>query len=187
MNESIKELKRDLDGMKRIIEKLSEASMELEKRIRKLDGQSVEEDEWPREGEKYWTIMAVSVFDPDAFDKFDIGNCVVRYEYHCNDVVCEFNAAIGNCFRTKEDAEFAVERLKVLKEMRKFAFQPDWSNTNQMKWTLYYDYSIDNIRLKMVSEVDYGVPVHFETWEIAEECVRAVGKERLVKYYFGAK
>ena len=46
--------------------------------------------------------------------------------------------AIGNCFQTEEQAEFMAEKLRVIHELEKFAFENneeeiDWNNSEQRK------------------------------------------------------
>lgn len=48
---------------------------------------------------------------------------------------------IGNCFRTEEQAQKAVEWLKAFKVLRDDTkgFKPDWNGEGREKWTVYYD------------------------------------------------
>lgn len=99
--------------------------------------------------------------------------------------------SIGNCFRTKEEAEFAVERLKVLAEMRKYAkgFKPDWSNTSEQKYLLYVRTDCAHPKRRYVVVADYNTLNHgliyFASEKDARACLDGIGEERLLKYYFG--
>lgn len=62
---------------------------------------------------------------------------------------------IGNCFKTKKEAEFEVERLKVIAELKRYAqehneCEVDWSNANQFKYYLYYSYALKKFFLLSV-------------------------------------
>ena len=51
--------------------------------------------------------------------------------------------AIGNCFRTREQAEQEVAKRKAIQSVKiyiaeNFPFEPDWENEPQEKWTVYY-------------------------------------------------
>lgn len=92
--------------------------------------------------------------------------------------------SIGNVFRTEEDAMFAVERLKVLHELRelcdltpKKAFKPDN--------TFYQIYINDN---KKVNPMPRGCVMCnmycFSTKEAAQAAIDKIGENRLKKYYF---
>lgn len=86
---------------------------------------------------------------------------------------------IGNVFPTAEAAEFAAERLKVLAEMREWA--GEWDDP----WRIVY--IANNIRAGSVYSgkgVTYG-ELRFATKADAENCIKAVGEDRLKKYYFG--
>lgn len=85
---------------------------------------------------------------------------------------------IGNVFPTAEAAEFAAERLKVLAEMR------EWAGIWDDPWVMIYDgWSPKAISIH-APDVTFG-ELRFATREDAEGCIKAVGKDRLKKYYFG--
>ena len=95
--------------------------------------------------------------------------------------------AIGNCFRTKEDAEFAVERLKVIAELKEYAEPEDaeWNGVKQ-HYTLIYRGHIDGIKLESWTVPGNGA-LTFSSEETALAAVKAVGEERVKKYYLGVK
>ncbi len=79
---------------------------ELKQRISELEEQVKKEDGFPQEGEQLFFVSTFGVvleanFTGGASDK---------------DLI-----EIGNVFKTKEQAEFAVEKLKVEAELRKFS------------------------------------------------------------------
>lgn len=60
--------------------------------------------------------------------------------------------AIGNCFKTREEAEFALERQKVIMELKRFALEHnekeiDWSNRCQNKYFLYFNHDKNRIMI----------------------------------------
>ena len=94
---------------------------------------------------------------------------------------------IGNFFRTKGQAEFVVERLKVLEEMRVFA-EPFNTKFNNVKghYYIYYDsvnrkLAVDNVRSIRCGEL------YFESQEKAKECINVVGEDRIKKFYIGVE
>ena len=112
-------------------------------------------------------------------------NGLIGYFPWSNDQTDKRMLSIGNVFQTRLDAEFMVERLKVLAELRRLAngFVPDWGNKHQNKWLLVYsDGSI--IRADFVATCSYGAPVYFQSREDAQAAIKAVGVDRLKKYYF---
>lgn len=85
----------------------------------------------------------------------------------------------GNVFRTKAEAEFIAERLKVLAEMR------EWAGNNYDGAYIYYHRPSDDILTSWGNDSTccFG-DIHFKCVDDAENCIKAVGKERLKKYYF---
>lgn len=95
--------------------------------------------------------------------------------------------AIGNCFRTREDAEFAVERLKVIAELKEYAEPED------MPWgcsTTHYIIIYENENQKIetgISQFFKYSGLTFASKIDALAAVKAVGEERVKKYYLGIK
>lgn len=124
----------------------------------------------PERGESYYVIG---------------NNGSVRCVTWDNDVIDKGALSIGNVFRSKADAEFALERLKVLAELRRLAkgFVPDWGEKQQAKWTMTYS-EANGIDIDYFWETNIGAPVYFQSREGAQAAIEAVGMERLKKYYF---
>ena len=82
---------------------------------------------------------------------------------------------------------FAVEKLKVLAEMRKFAEPKDreWDGFNE-HWTIGYDTENGEIFAELYLTYKFN-RIYFETKQQAQACVNAVGKERIKRYYLEVK
>lgn len=95
---------------------------------------------------------------------------------------------IGNCFKTEEEAEFALEKAKVETELRRFAeenneYEIDWKDKKQEKWFIFYNCKEENINPMYV--YDFCIcNICFTSEEIARQAINSIGKERLKKYYF---
>ena len=94
---------------------------------------------------------------------------------------------IGNCFKTKEEAKFEAERLEVLYEMKKFAEPEDyeWDGINYHDF-LYYDVLCDTLLIGS-SRCSKYTGIYFKTRDDAKDCIKAVGADRIIKYYFRIK
>lgn len=101
--------------------------------------------------------------------------------------------SIGNCFQTVEQAKFMVEKLKVIHELEKFAYENneeeiDWNNKGQNKYYLVAKYSIDGtIHVDSFYTISFkGIPfdIYFTSKKIAKKAVEIVGEKRILKYYF---
>jgi hypothetical protein len=112
--------------------------------------------------------------------------CVGRstYENDCTDLA---RIEMGNCFRTEKEAEFAVERLKVLAEMKKFAEPSDtkWDG-NTRHYFICYDIEDKCLRVDNHTLM-WGGEICFESDKRAKECIDIVGKDRIKKYYIGVE
>lgn len=97
----------------------------------------------------------------------------------------EMRYAMGNCYKTREEAEQAAEILKIHNELKHYAEEHneaeiDWSNNDQRKYYIssitlgYDDIDIDwNQRIKQPNQI------YFTSYEIAEDAIKAIGEDRV--------
>ena len=181
MEKCIFEIEMDQDAKDKI-EKFIKA-FDIDAHINEIEQQEQPEDkEWPQYGDGYYFINSD-------------GNIGDGHFYISNNPSGKNRLDIGNCFRTREEAEFEVERLKVLAEMKKFA-EPkdrDWDDNNE-HWLI----AINTNRSIAINTNSGGVyytyaatyksnAIYFESQERAQECVKAIGADRIKKYYIGIK
>lgn len=169
----IKELIK-MNKKEEILEKIDEAKeqiTELQKTIDHLEEQLNKESKWPKEDDLYYYISGCGSIDRAFFEKT---------EYHIAKI------EIGNCFKTKEEAEFELEKLKVRAELKEFSFKPtDWNkDTTESKYSIYYD----NISQKLA--IDYILfmqddTIYFKSRDVANKAIKKVGEDRIKKYLFG--
>lgn len=140
---------------------------ELEKELLELKEQVKSEQEFPQDDDEYWYIDdEVSVFS-------------TTYENHYMD---RCRQTIGNVFKAEEQAEFAVEKLKVEAELRKFG-RP--FNRGENNYIICIG-SNGNRLFTIGRLVDhYQGAIYFESAEKAGEAIEVVGEERIKKYIFG--
>jgi hypothetical protein len=112
----------------------------------------------------------------------DIGD--TQYTGTTSDITREF---MGNCFKTKEEAKFEVERLKVIHEIKKFAEPEDyaWDGENT-HYHIYYNFCCNAIRTGYTYSYKKDT-VFFKSKEDINACIEAVGEDRIIKYYLGVK
>ena len=143
-------------------------------------------DDWEivEEKKKYWTPKEKEkyFYIEDCMGVSDDRNVQAPIDY------CRFN--IGNFFKTKIEAEHMLEKLKVIHELQKFAYENnekeiDWKNFNQCKYKIFYDAEDGDLY------VDYSVQcesepfnIYFTSFKIAKRAIEAVGEDRIKKYYF---
>lgn len=146
-------------------------------------------DDWEivEEKKKYWTPKEKEkyFYIEDCMGVSDDRNVQAPIDY------CRFN--IGNFFKTKIEAEHILEKLKVIHELQKFAYENnegeiDWKNFNQCKYYLVYDTKDEDLY------VDYTAyckrepfNIYFTSFKIAKRAIEAVGEDRIKKYYFNVE
>ena len=91
---------------------------------------------------------------------------------------------IGNYFKTEEEAKFEVERLKVIRELKKFSTPIsdfDWNDDTQKKYTI-------TIRNNLIRVTVYynlqSSDLYFKSKKQAKNAIYSVGEDRIFKYYF---
>lgn len=95
---------------------------------------------------------------------------------------------IGNYFKTDEEAEHMVKKLKVIKELQDFALEHndeeiDWYDKEQDKWEISYkDSNIEPICNNYYRAQTFNI--YFTSLEIAKEAIKTIGEDRIKKYYF---
>lgn len=98
---------------------------------------------------------------------------------------------IGNAFPTREAAEFAVERLKVIHEIKEFIAENDngklgLTDRNEFKYVLTYRIEDDEICVGVFhNAVMSQKELCSSSRKVIVDMIRTIGKERIKKYYFG--
>ena len=128
----------------------------------------IEEEEFKLErGDEYWVVKS----DGQVGDH-------IWTDHLYDDIALENNAI----FRTREEAEFEAERLKVLRGLEKLGrpFKPHEDN-----YVIAFSH---NAGLKVVGYVttvtSYG-NYYFDSEEEAREAIEKIGEDRIKKYLFG--
>lgn len=147
------------------IAQLEKEKAEVQKKLdelKKLETEAAPKDVWPKDGDEYWYIDS-------------IGDCLHNTWYDAP--VDRRHAAIGNVFRTEEDAEAAVQRLKDLATVKKDAkgFKPNWSDRYQAKHSIYYNYIYNVFDVSTTWTTTWTARytvLYFQTEVDAEESIR---------------
>lgn len=139
---------------------------EFDKRVEAL---KEEEQEFPQDGDVYWYINPLGFAFHDEWSGFIT-------EVH--------KIEIGNVFKTKEQADFAVEKLKVEAELRKFSRPFEYGKFN---YYLFFDIDGNSFRTDFTSYCPPQGAIYFESEDEAIKAIRSVGEERIKKYIFGVE
>lgn len=108
----------------------------------------------------------------------------VFFENDYNLSVDERRYAFGNYFKTMEEAKFEVERIKVVTELEEWATPVNdfnWNDENAGKYFISLKFG----KLTVSSYNTYQISnLLFTSKEVAENAIEAVGKDKIIKYYF---
>lgn len=131
----------------------------------------------PEENETYYYLYSYGKIEEDTWDNADEDR--IRY-------------AIGNCFKTRGEAEFATEKLKVIAELKRFSLEHnegeiDWSNRCQNKHFLYFNHDKNRTCISACTYSQYAQCIYYTSIEIARAAIQEIGEERIKKYYFEVK
>lgn len=133
----------------------------------------------PEVGESYFAIESSAYAE----------ECIVNYRVDSD--YDEFNIAIGNCFRTREEAEFAVEKLKLIAEMKRYIAKHDnvgvdWNAQLKTKYGLGYNCGDGSPFVAVAYNVNRG-GIYAGDAIVMENMIKEIGEDRIKKYYFGVK
>lgn len=139
---------------------------EFDKRVEalKVDGQ-----EFPQDGDDYWFIDSTGEVINEKWEGLSFE--IERLEF-------------GNIFKTKEQVEFAFEKLKVEAELRKFSRGYIDGRNN---WYILYDFEREKVmRTNELHHCHQGV-IYFSDTYTTQQAIESVGEERIKKYIFGVE
>lgn len=109
------------------------------------------------------------------------------------DMVDESIISSYNCFKTEEEAQHMIEKLKVIKELQTFALENreeeiSWSEDSRYKFYFYFDYKWKTIRITWAT-VSHGSPfnIYFASEKAIHDAIESIGEDRIKKYYFDVK
>lgn len=156
-----------------LLQKIKDAEQQLADARRMLEDYRSKSPWKPKDGETYWFISTGIKDTTWAFDHID-----------------EELYAIGNVFRTEDDAEREVRRRKTHQKLKELATkwntEPiDFSNSEQVKWSLIY-VAGDINKLQMGTGYVAQEPntVYF-THDVLDQIKKEISEEELIEYCKG--
>lgn len=170
----MEEIKLNLDNL--TIEEREQLMKLVEKGNQTNERHSKSEIWKPLNGENYYFIRAEGTVDYYGWN---------------NDTTDERQFKCGNCYRTKEEAEFVLEKRQVEVELQRFSDKNnegifDIFDTEIDKYYIKYDLEEKEIAIDYRNYALCGEVV-FSSKVIAEQAINAIGADRIKKYIFGVK
>ena len=123
-----------------------------------------------KNGDRYWSISSYA----------DVYNKTWK-----NVVVDNWRRNIGNCFLTKEDAEFEIMRRKVETTLLKYG-RREFKNRDYNFYILY-DHNGSLVTILNDTFCQYSNSIYFDTEDLCQKAMIAAGEENIKKYIFGVK
>jgi hypothetical protein len=142
---------------------------ELEKELLELKELVKEEQGFPQLGDEYWYIT-----DGGDVDSFG-------WENSQFDVSAQ---AIGNVYKTEQEAEFALEKLKVENELRRLSDSWDLELT---QYSFSFDWECGELKVEYPDYNQYPNSYYFYSADDLQQAIETVGRERIKKYLFGVE
>lgn len=154
-------------------ENLNEKDLVL---LNEIFKRSEEKQKWkPQKHKKYYFITSTGNIDSENWVDDEVDN--VRW-------------VIGNTFNTIEEAQFAVEKLKVTAELKRYAMKYDdeinWKYGDSYKWCILYNYGKEEIMIGSYHNIQHR-EIYFSSKELAESALNEIGVERIKKYYLNVR
>lgn len=140
-----------------------------------------------------WEIYEESKWKPSLGDLYYYinSNGDIKFSYYNTRSIDK--RCIGNFFKTDEEADHMVEKLRVIKELRDFALENndknvDWRDKCTSKYFITYDFYDEEISTASYTFRNFlPFNIFFTSKEIAQKAITKIGKERLERYYFDIK
>lgn len=129
----------------------------------------IEEEKGPfNDGEEFFSISGDGIVFSSIWENHPIDEC---------------RLSIGNTFKTREETEFAIEKLKVIHELESLGKHFESGKDN------YFIY-LDDDGLKVTSmfscQTIYS-DCYFDSRKETQQAIKEVGEDRIKKYLFGVK
>ena len=90
---------------------------------------------------------------------------------------------VGNCFLTREEAEFEVERRKVEVIFLKYGRREFLCNRDN--WLLSYYGDINKFDIDSYSSLASQGTIYFDTKKLLVQAIKETGEDNIKKYIFG--
>ncbi len=94
---------------------------------------------------------------------------------------------LGNIFFTEEEAEFAREKKKVEVELERYAKEHNGPTRSDSFYLSYNDSSDEKLDYEVWSVRRPLGAVPFTSKQVLDDAIETVGKDRILKYIFGAE
>lgn len=146
---------------------LQEELKALKERIAEVEEQIEREQPFPREDDEYWYANENGEVFRDEWGDFGYEKSMLT---------------IGNVFQTENEAEFAVEKLKVEEILRKYSRPFDKFVNNYFIELCSFD---DSLAIDADADFQPQGTFYFDSEEIALQAIDEAGEWQIKRFIFG--
>lgn len=167
-----------MDAFNNLMKKIGEWN-QAQQELELLKNKHKDNKRWkPNDDERYFTIDSSGGISTSTWNE--------KYNY-LNEI--DLNRySLNNIFKTKEEAEFELERKKVMIELEDYAREHndeiDWDSMEE-KYFICYNHHKYCVCVKFCIFIEYCNATYFSSRKIAENAIKYVGEDRIKKYCFG--
>lgn len=120
-------------------------------------------------------------------DSYDINN-----DYWDNHKIDNDRYNANNIFKTKEEAEFKLEQIKVYNELKNYSLKNNvekinWKTSNQSKFVILYNHIDNKLVIGEYSYIHFLAQIYFTSMGLAQQAIKEIGEDRIKKYLFEVK
>ena len=157
----IKEIEKEIEEVKSRLNNLENILGEMKKEEGNV--------QWvPEYGDDYCCIVSGAIKTYNWYGSI--------FDYSCLE--------IGNVFKSAEEAEFMVEKLKVIRELNRYScrFKKGFE-----QYGITYNYDKSEVSFGYLNNVCDYATICYESQETVQKAIKEVGEERIKKYLFGVE
>lgn len=162
--------------MKEILDKISE----LEQRIVELKAEVEKEEKENKSTNKRWRAECAEGY----WAVTDYG--MPDWSYNYNRDMDSFRYDTHNQFQIIDEARRYAKVLEIERQLKRFADEHngeiDWSNINQEKWRLYYNYKSYKTDIIPIYITKDARVIYFSSSEIAQRAIDTIGTDKIKEY-----
>lgn len=157
-------------------QEIEEKIKELQKQLDELNAKVDEtKKRWiPVENEQYCYIDEDLEIESEFFDDDEYDNNLIK---------------LGNCFKTKEEAQFVADKIKYTLMFKNYVEEHseplDWKDDKQEKWYIYYHYYNNCIKCGLSGSLKTQGVIYASSEQILKDAINYVGEENVKKYILG--
>ena len=94
--------------------------------------------------------------------------------------------SVGNCFQTKEEAQFVADKIKYTLMFKHYVEEHsellDWENEEQHKWCVFYNYITHKIDFDYTDRYKEQGTVYASSEQVLQNAIEYVGEDNVKKY-----